>query len=269
MLNTEFADGKIEIVASGIRPSHPPEFKIDWQVGIRDFGFVLFHNAVVLEDRNGRRSRPSGTSIFYLPGQPRYYQAINGNMEHTWIIAAGPGIEACVAEYKIPVHCAMELGELDFFETYIHDVRHEKLQLQNHYEDAITDLSRDFFRRLGVLIAESAESLSSSQRRRARMLNEIRLCVHSDISRKWTVKEMAYIESLNPTQFATDYTKQFGISPIDDLIDARLRRAEYLLKHVSLTAKQIAAECGFSSPEHFNRLFHARRGYSPGQFRKL
>jgi len=48
-----------------------------------------------------------------------------------------------------------------------------------------------------------------------------------------------------------------------------LRRAEYLLKHVSLTAKQIAAECGFSSAEHFSRLFHSRRGYSPGQFRKL
>ena len=56
-----------------------------------------------------------------------------------------------------------------------------------------------------------------------------------------------------------------GYVSLDDLIDARLRRAEYLLKHVSLTAKQIAAECGFASPEHFHRLFRARRGYSPGQ----
>jgi len=269
MLDNEFVDGKIDMLASGIHPSHPLDYMIDWPLGMKEAGFVLFHTAVVLQDRDARRVRPPGTSIFYMPHQTRYYHAVSGSLDHTWVLLDGPGVAQCIDEFKIPVSLALELGEIDFLETYINSVRQERLHLQSHCEDAITDLSRDFLRRLGVLIAESAESLSSSQRRRARMLNEIRLCVHSDIAHKWTVKEMADIESLNPTQFATDYTKQFGISPIDDLIDARLRRAEYLLKHVSLTAKQIAAECGFSSPEHFNRLFHARRGYSPGQFRKL
>ena len=269
MLDEEFSAGKIDVVASAIRPSHTPDFKVDWQVGSKEYGFVQFHKAVMLEDCTGLRIRPPGTCIVYLPFQARFYHSVQGSLEHSWILAAGPGVSLCLGEYRIAAGLAFELGELDFLETYINDVRHERLQLQSHHEDAITDLSRDFFRRLGVLIAEYAEPFSQAQRRRAKILSEIRLRVHSDIARRWTVREMADLEGLNPTQFAMEYSKQFGASPIDDLIDARLQRAEYLLKHVSLTAKQIAAECGFSSPEHFNRLFHARRGYSPGQFRKL
>ena len=268
-MDADFANGKIDIVASGIRPSHPIDFKIDWPVGSKEYGFVQFHCPVMLEDVSGRRECPAGTCIFYLPFQSRYYRPMQGSLDHTWILAIGDGVTKCLAEYDIPVNTALTLGELEFLESYIHDVRQERLHLQNHYEDAITDLSWDFFRRIGVLIAQSAEPLSVAQRERAGSLNEVRLAVHSDMCRRWTVGDMAAMSGLNPARFATEYTKQFGASPIDDLIDARLRRAEYLLKHRSLTAKQIAGECGFTSPEHFNRLFHARRGYSPGQFRRL
>ncbi|BDI32095.1 hypothetical protein CCAX7_41460 [Capsulimonas corticalis] len=268
-MGADFVDGKIDVVASGIRPSHPPDFKIDWPVGNKEYGFVQFHEPVILEDCAGRRERPAGTCIVYMPFQPRYYRARQGSLEHTWILAIGSGVSDCLAEYAIPTNTALELGELEFLEPYIHSVRLERLHLHHHYEDAITDLSREFLRRIGVLIAQAAEPLTVIQRRRADMLNEIRLAVHSDMCRRWTVPEMAAISGLNATRFATEYTKQFGASPIDDLIDARLRRAEFLLKHRSLTVKQISVECGFTSPEHFNRLFHARRGYSPGQFRKL
>ncbi|MCW3062141.1 MAG: hypothetical protein JWQ02_3962 [Capsulimonas sp.] len=268
-MDADFEDGKIDIVASGIRPSHPLDFKVDWPEGNKEYGFVLFHGPVMLEDISGRRPRPPGTCIFYLPFQPRYYHGLNGALDHTWILAIGPGVLGCLTDYGIPVNTALELGELEFLEPYIQGVRQERLHLLDHYEDAITDLSRDFFRRIGVLIAQNAEPLSVAQRVRANTLSEVRLAVHSDMCRRWTVPDMAAMSGLNPARFATEYTKQFGASPVDDLIDARLRRAEYLLKHRSMTAKQVAAECGFTSPEHFSRLFHARRGYSPGQFRRL
>jgi AraC-like DNA-binding protein len=65
-----------------------------------------------------------------------------------------------------------------------------------------------------------------------------------------------------------EYRIEFGVSPIDDLIDARVNRAEYMLTHLTSTIKQIAKECGFNSEEHFSRVFYSRRGCSPGKFRK-
>jgi len=268
MLYTEYEAGKIFVMASAIRPSHPADFKVDWPLAQNEYGFVQFHNAVMLQDCQGYFARPPGTCIAYVPRQSRYYHAIEETVVHSWILADGPGIATCLDTYQIPSNTAFEIGEMDFFEAYINEVRRERLQLQSHYEDAITDLSHNFFRRFGALLQERAEPGSDSLRQRVKLLNEIRLRVHADITRRWTVREMAEIESLNPTLFAMEYTRQFGVSPVDDLIDARLRRAEYLLKHVSLTTKQIAAECGFASPEHFHRLFRARRGYSPGQYRR-
>ncbi len=81
--------------------------------------------------------------------------------------------------------------------------------------------------------------------------------------------EMAELAGRNPTRFAMDYQRQFGISPIDDLIEARMNRADHMLRNHVMTVKQVALECGFTSPEHFNRLFHSRRGCSPGRYRRL
>ena len=126
----------------------------------------------------------------------------------------------------------------------------------------------DFFRKVGVILSENSSSASETQYKKTKSLNEIRVHVHSDLARKWTVREMAEMEGLNPTRFALEYKVLFGVSPIDDLIDARVNRAEYMLTHLAYTIKQIAKECGFDSEEYFSRAFHRRRGCTPSQSRK-
>jgi len=267
-MDHDFESDKIEMVASGLLPSHEEGFRVDYRGGHPEFGFVYFYTPVMLEDCSGRHLRPAGTGIFFLPNDPRFYYPITGSLRHTWFLANGSKIDRCMEHYKIPGFAALDLPELPFLDAFITDVRHEGVQLQDYYEDAVTDLFHDFLRRIGALLAESTHTFTDIQRNKVKMLNEVRLSVHTDIARRWSVQEMADLEGLNPTRFAMEYRLQFGISPIDDLIDARLKRAEYMLTHLSYKVKQIAGECGFQSEEHFSRLFHSRRGCSPGQFRK-
>lgn len=265
----DYASIRIEVAASAIHPTHEPNFNLDWPDGMQEYGVVLFHNAVMLRDRDGMRERPPGTWIVYRPYEPRCYRSLRGVLDHTWILAVGAGVARCLEEYAVPTNLAFEFGGLDFMETYIKEVRQEQLEVQPYFDDAITDLSWEFFRRAGVLISDSDIPRTPRHRRKVEMFREIRLQVHTQPYKRWSVREMAELASMNPTRFAMDYQAQFGMSPIDDLIDARMRRAEYILKNNALPVKQVAAECGFTSPEHFSRLFHQRRGCSPGRYRRM
>ena len=265
----DYTAAKIEVPASGIRPTHDSEFHIDWPTGSREYGVVLFHNAVMLLDCDGARVRPPGTWIVYRPKEPRYYRALKGRLEHSWILSTGPGMERCLVEYEVPSHTAFEFGALDFLESYIHEIRREQTDLLPYHEEAITDLSWEFFRRAAALVAEERVPQTPRQRRKAALLREIKIEVHTHLARHWTVRDMAELAGMNPTRFAMDYHEYFGISPIYDLIDARLNRAENMLRNHAMTVKQVALECGFTNHEHFNRLFHNRRGSSPGRYRRL
>jgi len=163
----------------------------------------------------------------------------------------------------------LDLGDLPFLRPILEEVRQERGQQAIHWADAVADLVRKLFRELGDLRADLDSTLTPAQRRMERTLRDIRMRVHSDLAHRWTVAEMAALGNMHPTWFATVYTQQFGQSPINDLLDARLVHAEALLTRLPMTVAQVANQCGFPSVEHFNRLFRKRLGHTPTQSRQM
>ncbi len=95
---------------------------------------------------------------------------------------------------------------------------------------------------------------------RARML--------SSPEKDWTVDLLSAEAYLSPSYFQGLYKKTFGISPINDLIEARVRKAEGYLLSSNKKEEEIAARCGYKNIEHFIRQFHRQRGVSPSDFKK-
>ncbi|MBN8216230.1 MAG: helix-turn-helix transcriptional regulator [Spirochaetes bacterium] len=59
-----------------------------------------------------------------------------------------------------------------------------------------------------------------------------------------------------------------GLSPMQYLLERRVRYASNLLKTTSLTVEEIGRQAGFEDPYYFSRLFRKRAGASPLAFRK-
>ncbi len=59
----------------------------------------------------------------------------------------------------------------------------------------------------------------------------------------------------------------FGITPIELLREARIRRAEILLKDCEKTINEVAYDCGFSDPKYFSKCFKASTGKTPSEYR--
>jgi len=84
--------------------------------------------------------------------------------------------------------------------------------------------------------------------------------VHEQLKERWTVASMAELAHVSASRFAVLYKKLFGVTPMEDLIDARLARARALLTSAGLSVGEAAAQTGFASLCYFSRLFRRRMG---------
>ena len=81
--------------------------------------------------------------------------------------------------------------------------------------------------------------------------------------------DLGKIMFLSPTYFSNLFTKQFGITPQQYILQKRINSAAIMLFESNKNIREIAFDCGFESETYFNRQFHKYMGISPGKYRKL
>lgn len=83
-----------------------------------------------------------------------------------------------------------------------------------------------------------------------------------------SIKAAAAHCGLSQTYFVRAFKTSFHMTPHQWLTRMRLERAKTLLKDTDLPIAQVAAFSGFSDNSYFTRVFAARVGVSPSQFRR-
>ncbi|MCL2404593.1 MAG: AraC family transcriptional regulator [Defluviitaleaceae bacterium] len=84
----------------------------------------------------------------------------------------------------------------------------------------------------------------------------------------WTVDKMAKACWLTRSRFTVLYKQFFGISPGQDLNNIVVEYAKGRLISTDDTIAHIAADCGYTKPESFIRMFSDKIGITPGQYRR-
>lgn len=83
----------------------------------------------------------------------------------------------------------------------------------------------------------------------------------------WNIPEMAKRCNLSTSRFQRAYKKLFSISPMADVVNARILTAKIMLSS-NQTIKEIAAQCGYKSDVHFMNQFKKITGKTPSEYRK-
>ena len=87
--------------------------------------------------------------------------------------------------------------------------------------------------------------------------------VHERLDEHWTVAKMAQLAHMSASRFAVLSKRVLGVSPAEDLIEARLARAQELLTNSGMSVGEVAAQTGFTSLSYFSRIFRRRVGTTP------
>lgn len=82
-----------------------------------------------------------------------------------------------------------------------------------------------------------------------------------------TVSKLSALGYVSPSSFNRRFKKEVGITPIEYLIEIRIKRAKILLRRKNIPVTEVAMRCGFGSNAHFSSCFLSRVGISPSEYR--
>lgn len=182
------------------------------------------------------------------------YFYIIGAMDYLW--NAGKQHEELIQQY-----CTMHLRELE--------------------NDIHVEVDTGFFCEKigeGVTLAETisrvrdnVEQKRLQDKKRITYFNrfmDLRKRIYSQPEYEWNVDKMSRMMMLSRAYFQRLYKKNFGVSPMTDVINARITLAKKMLEKEQLSIAEIATACGYDSEVYFMQQFKKETGKTPSQFRK-
>lgn len=90
----------------------------------------------------------------------------------------------------------------------------------------------------------------------------------ADLSRSWSLNEMAELACLSRAQLVRRFRARYGAAPMQWLGEQRIEAARHLLLETDWTLQNIAHRLGWGDAAFFSRQFKAKVGVSPGQLRR-
>lgn len=83
------------------------------------------------------------------------------------------------------------------------------------------------------------------------------------------IGDMAEAAAVSRSGLQRKIKQMMGVTPLDFLREARIKRACQLLENSNKSISDIAYECGFSDPKYFSRSFKTSTGKSPSDYREM
>lgn len=89
-----------------------------------------------------------------------------------------------------------------------------------------------------------------------------------NLDRRITLGDMAAVMECSTSTVTRQFRRYLGRPPMEWVIEQRLERAQHMLAAGNSTVASVARDCGLDDAGYFARLFKARVGSSPGQWRR-
>jgi transcriptional regulator GlxA family with amidase domain len=101
----------------------------------------------------------------------------------------------------------------------------------------------------------------------------VRELLEQQFCEPWRLADLGRLAGLSPNHLAQLFGKEVGVSPHQYLLRQRIERAKELLAGTDVPITRIALDLGFSSSQHFARVFHqnvkrSARAYRDGSQRR-
>ena len=141
---------------------------------------------------------------------------------------------------------------------------HEPYAVIISHKTLIYDLSCSDYRILASSSFSHAERNPESRR-----VQKVKQYINDHYTEVLRLDDLAGLAGMTPTSFSRFFKLRTGKSLSDYVLDIRLGNAARALVDSTRNISEICFECGFNNLSNFNRIFKARRGVTPKEFRAM
>lgn len=209
---------------------------------------------------NGKSYEINPHSLFFLT--PMDFQAlkitepiktINISFNESWVAEdVKNALDACIVLYDF---------ESAFFEAMYREYSDEKPGILNYR------YTKSLLNCLLIQILRSVDSVSDSYENTS-YIYKTRKYIHLHFKLPISIEQLANNVNLSPNYLCMIFHKEIGKTILEYITDFRLSFAAKLCSYTDTPITQICFESGFQSYSHFTRVFKAKYGLTPTQFRR-
>lgn len=262
-----YAIPRLELSYIGVERHRTPGHRINRPIGTGDWLFIHFRTPIIMCESSDERTLSAGACVLYEPGHLQRYHGGEQGYLIDYFHFMGRDAAAWVKRCGIILNRAFVPASPQPFTAMIRSLIQESSRREKFWQEQCALLMAQLLLTIGrASDAAQDASVTPRQAEMAQRIRDIRMRLHQDFQRTWTVTEMARAAHLSSSRFSHLYTELFGKAPLEDLIDVRIQQACWLLRTEHLTLKQIAPMCGFSNAQHLTCLFRRRVGCTPGAY---
>jgi len=254
----------IHVSMAGADQFNPPGHATDRPNGFGEYLFLRFRTQMEVLTARGLETCEPGTCLIYSPGHRQWYRGRDASYRDDWCHVQGSDVGRLLERAGLPRNTLFRPHRSRFYPLLIEEICVEMQRQAPYWRELVACLVARLILLLGRSLAH--DDLDGSRHHEA--LRRVREEVHERLADPWTVRRMAATAGLGESRFAVLYRQCFGMSPIEDLIQARLRRAQWLLTNRHTTIGEAAEKSGFRNVSHFSRLFSRRVGCSPSEYQR-
>ena len=118
---------------------------------------------------------------------------------------------------------------------------------------------------LQTLKATQDDTIEDSKSAIMPIVSYIRENLNNDLS----LKKLTDFSCMSKTTFHRFFKKELGMSPIEFIMQEKIKMAKALLNEPNIQINQVSYELGFDDSNYFIRLFKKHEGITPKQYQKL
>lgn len=202
---------------------------------------------------------------------------INPNVLHTevslnaqpleYVVLGVDGIELSIGKASNGPFCVLTPAESAEVSSCLRNILREMELKSTGYEDIcqafMEILIIRLMRNIDLAVPAEAPVLTAN-----RQCAAIRRYIDLHFKESLSLDQLAEESHMNKFYLSHAFKRQYGISPINYMIERRLEESKYLLAETDLSMSQISQLLGFSSLSYFSQLFRKTQAVSPREYRQ-
>lgn len=219
--------------------------------------FLYERDGVLLEGN-------AGDLLIMEPGQTVYHgprRDAPGGFINDWLYVTGEDFGRLLDQYPLPRNAAFHVGKSSVLRGYLEQLQTEYRMPTVGSEDMITCiLTRmviDLYRAYEKCLKWSPSARSVSIAADA---------ILRDPGHNWRIQDLASLSGYSPSHFSELYQAEYGISPMQDILQKRIDLAKQYLLSGQASVSYVAEVCGFQSVHYFSKFFKKVVGCPPSHY---
>ena len=218
----------------------------------------------VFEDSDGSKVITPGTLILLRPG---YWHSYHPNRDIGWteyyIGFNGPTFRSDVERFfggrMGPVELGLSATLVDLFEQALFYAERQCSQTMPMLQAIVIHMLS--------LINYNLATKNRNDDRVVTAINAVKQHMANHLSEQIDIQALAAGMGMSYTWLRRMFKKNTGMAPAQYLQQLRIHSSMYFLRNTTLPVKNVALDCGFSTPEYFSAAFQESVGMSPGAYR--